>query len=83
MTENECSLTVVCSKAVDNVQIFPECLHVLACSQHGSNLRSTVADLRHIILAQEEVVRGDLACDLDALLLRSSDYQDLKTIKKY
>lgn len=71
-------LTVVCGEAVDDVQVFPQSLHVLVGSQHGSDLRSAVADLRHVFLAEEEVMRSHLACDLDALLLRRSDDEDLK-----
>lgn len=71
-------LTVVGGEAVDDVQVFPESLHVLVGPQHGSDLRSSVADLCHVILAKEEVMRRHLTCDLDALLLRRPDDQDLE-----
>lgn len=73
-----CSLTVIRGEAVDDVQVLPECLHVLAGSQHGPYLRPSVSDHRHVVLAKKEVMRGHLTCDLDALLLRCSDDQDLK-----
>lgn len=76
------SLTVVRGKAVDDVQVFPESLHVAARSQHGPDLRSAVSDLRHVFLAEEEVMRGHLACDLDAPLLRCSDDKDLQKRKR-
>lgn len=71
-------LTVVCGEAVDDVQVLPQSLHVLARPQHGSDLRSPVTDLLHVVLAQEEVMGRHLACDLDALLLRRSDDEDLR-----
>lgn len=71
-------LTVVRGEAVDDVQVLPESLHVLAGPQHGPHLRSAVADLCHVVLAEEEVMRCHLTRDLDALLLRRSDDQDLK-----
>lgn len=75
-------LTVVGGEAVNDVQVFPQSLHVLVGSQHGSDLRSPIADLCHIFLTKEEVMRRHLTCDLDALLLRRSDDQDLKKKKK-
>lgn len=69
---------MVRGKAVDDVQVFPERLHILACAQHGSDLRSSVANLRHVFLTQEEVMRRHLTRNLDALLLGSTDDQDLK-----
>lgn len=77
-----CWPTVVCGEAVDDVQVFPESLHVLSRSQHGSHLRSSVADLCHVVLTKEEVMRCHLTRDLDALLLRRSDDQDLKKKRK-
>jgi len=70
-------LTVVCGEAVDDVHVFPECLHVLTASQHRSDLRAALTDIRQMFLTQEQVMRRHLASDLDALLLCSSDYQDL------
>lgn len=70
-------LTVVCGEAVDDVQVLPQGLHVLVCSQHGTDLRSSFADLPHVFLTQEEVMRCHLTGDLDALLLCCSDDQDL------
>ena len=77
---NVCVLlpTVVCGEAVDDVQVLPQRLHVLECSQHGSDLRSSFADLPNVFLTQEEVMRCHLAGDLDALLLCCSDDQDLE-----
>lgn len=72
---------MICSEAVDNVQVFPECLHVLAGSQHGTNLRSALTDIPYVLLTQEEVMRSHLTCHLDALLLSCPDYQDLITIE--
>ena len=72
---------MVGGEAVDDVQVFPESLHVLSCSQHGSDLRPSVADVLHVFLAKEEVMRCHLTCDLDAFLLRRSDDQDLKKQK--
>lgn len=74
--------TVVCGKAVDDVQVFPESLHVLVCSQHGSDLRPSIADLWHIFLTEEEMMRCHLTRDLDALLLCCSDDQNLKKKKE-
>lgn len=68
---------MVSGEAVDDVQVLPQRLHVLAGSQHGPHLRPTTADVGHVILAQEEVVRRHLACHLDALLLGRPDDQDL------
>ena len=71
-------LTVVGGEAVDDVKVFPEGVHVLAGAKHGPDLRPPVANLGHVLLAQEEVVRRYLARDLDALLLGSADDQDLE-----
>lgn len=73
---------MVCGEAVNDVQVFPESLHVLKCSQRGSDLRSAITDLCHIFLTKEEVMRRHLTRDLDTLLLRCSDYQDLKKRKE-
>ncbi len=75
-------LTVICGKAVDDVQVLPQSLHVLVCSQHGSYLSSSIADRCHVFLTKEEVMRRHLTCDLNALLLRRSDDQDLKKTKR-
>lgn len=75
--------TVVCGKAVDDVQVFPESLHVLICSQHGSDLRSSIADLWHVFLTEEEMMRRHLTRDLDALLFCRSDDQNLKKKEKF
>lgn len=71
------SLTVICSEAVDNIQVFPERLHVLAGSQHRTNLRSPLTDIWYVLLTQEEVMRSYLTRHLDTLLLSCPDYQDL------
>lgn len=71
-------LTVVGGKAVDDVQVFPQRLHVLPGSQHGSDLCSPIADVRDVVLAQKEVMRRHLTGDLDALLLGSTDDHNLR-----
>lgn len=68
---------MVCGEAVDNVQVLPQRIHVLPGAQHGSHLRSPIADLRQVVVAQEQVVRCHLARHLDALLLGGPDDQDL------
>lgn len=68
---------MVRGKAVNDVQVLPESLHVLAGSQHGSYLRSSKADLGHVVFTQEQVVRCHLARDLDTLLLGGADDQNL------
>lgn len=70
-------LTVVRGEAVDDVQVLPQRLHVLAGAQHGPHLRPAAADVGHVLLAQEKVVRRHFARHLDALLLGRPDDQDL------
>lgn len=71
-------LTVVCGKAVNDVQVLPESLHVLTGSQHGSDLRSSNADICHVVLTQKQVVRCHLTRHLDTLLLGCADDQNLR-----
>lgn len=69
-------------KTINDIQIFPQCLHVLSGAQHGPHLSPAITKNRHIVFTQEEVMRCDLACHLNAFLLCSSDDKDLKREKK-
>lgn len=68
---------MVRGEAVDDVQVLPKRLHVLTGTQHGPHLCPAAANVGHVLLAQEEVVRRHLACHLDSLLLGRPDDQDL------
>lgn len=74
---NVALLTVVGCEAVNDVQVFPEGLHVLPGAQHGADLCPAAPDVHHVLLTQEEVVGRYLTRHLDALLLGCADDQDL------
>lgn len=68
---------MVSGKAVNDIQVLPEGIHVLPRAQHGAYLHFAQPKCVYIILTQEEVVGGHLTCHLDAFLFSSSDYLDL------
>lgn len=68
---------MVCSKAVNGVQVFPKGLHVFASAQHGAHLTPTFPNTPEVFLAEKEVMGSHLTGHLNALLLCCFDDQDL------
>lgn len=69
---------MISSKAVYDVQVVPQGLHVIPRTQHGAHLPFIVPQPLEIIEAEEEVMWSHLAGHLDAFLLSSLDDEDLR-----
>lgn len=68
---------MVGGKAVDDVHVVPERLHVLAGAQLRPHGRTALPEAPQVVLAQEEVMRGHLARHRDPPLLGRLDQEDL------
>lgn len=68
---------MVSGKAVDDVHVLPERLHVLAGAQLRPHGRTALPEAPQVVPAQEEVVRGHLARHRDPPLLGRLDEEDL------
>lgn len=64
--------------AVYDVDVVPEGLLVPGGHQGRLDRPFARRHSAHVLCRQEQVVRGDLASDLVALLFRPLDYQDLQ-----
>lgn len=83
MEECRCTLvlhvyTVICGKAIDDVQVLPECFLVLLGAQHWSHLRSALADAGNIVLTEKQVVGGHLTSDGKSFLFGNADNGNLQ-----
>ena len=70
--------TVVGSKAVDDIQVLPECHLVFLRAEPWSHLRPSLPDPGDVLVTEEEVVGTHLAGHVDTLLLGNADYSNLE-----
>ena len=70
--------TMICGKAVDNVQILPESFLVQLRDKNWPHLRPPLTNTRNIIFTEEQVMGTHFTCDRKTLLLGNTDYGNLK-----
>lgn len=73
---------MVSGKAVNNVQVLPQCFLVFLRAEDWSHLSPPLTNGGDVILREKEVVRTNLTRHWKTLLLRKTNYEDLKTQKQ-
>lgn len=76
------NLTMICSKAIDDVHIIPECLLIFSRYKRRLDPNSLDANPIRVIFCQEQVMRRYFTSDLDSSLFRSSNHKHLQTMQE-
>ena len=70
--------TMICGKAVDNVQVLPESLLVLLRYKNWPHLRPPLTNARNVIFTEEQVMGTHFTRDWKTLLFGNTNYSNLK-----